>query len=526
MTYDYIIIGAGSAGCVLANRLSAKPENKVLLVEAGGPDSNSSIHIPAAFPKLFRTKEDWNYDTVPQEHMLQRKLFQPRGKVLGGCSSTNAMIYIRGHRADYDGWAALGNQGWSYEEVLPYFKKSEGNQVSKNEFHNAEGELSVVKHQTLNILSHTFLKAAQEAGYPLNSDFNGAQQEGFGYYQLTQKDGKRCSAAVAFLKPVMNRPNLTVITGAEVQKIDIENKQAKGITFLHKNQKKSAEAGKEVILSAGAFNSPQILMLSGIGEAAELMQHGIQIQQDLPGVGKNLQDHLLVGAAVNAAKPVTLDSAESFPQVLGNLWKYLVHKKGPFSSNVAEAGGFVKTLPNLEAPDIQYHFAAAYFVGHGFDNPKGNGYSLGPCLLTPESRGTVKLQSANAKDKVLIDPRYLSEEEDVQTLLRATRIALKILEQPAFAPYKNSYFMPSSANPTDEEIIETMRLRGETLYHPVGTCKMGNDELSVVDSELKVKGIENLRVIDASVMPTVTRGNTNAPTIMIAEKGADLILSR
>jgi choline dehydrogenase len=524
--FDFIIIGAGSAGCILANRLSANPAHKVLLLEAGGPDKNPNIHIPAAFSKLFLTQEDWQDYTLPQKHMHGRKMYHPRGKVLGGCSSTNAMIYIRGHRKDYDDWAALGNPGWSYEEVLPYFKKSEGNLYKSDDYHGTAGELTVTDHVERHPLSYTMLEAAQQAGYPVTDDFNGAQQEGFGFYQVTQRGGKRCSAAVAFLHPVLHRPNLEVHTHAQVHRIDLENRKATGVTYERGSQTFSAKAAKEVIVCAGAFNSPHLLMLSGIGDKTELKAHDIEVHHHLPGVGKNLQDHLLGGIALKAKGITTLDAAERFPRVLGNLWKYIVHKKGVFTTNVAEGGGFWRSDPALEAPDLQFMFAAAFFIDHGFQNPKGNGFSLGPVLLRPYSAGRLHLQSKNPKAAVGIDPNYFADERDVKAMLTGIRIAKTILMQPAFAPYRAGFAMPDRDIQSDDEIIDFMRQWLQTLYHPVGTCKMGGDPLAVVDAQLRVHGMERLRVVDASVMPDIVRGNTNAPTMMIAEKAAAMILNQ
>ena len=367
---DYIIVGAGSAGCLLANRLSANSSNKVLLLEAGGKDKHPNIHIPAAFSKLFRQKEDWNFDTVPQQFMNGRSMFQPRGKVLGGSSSINAMIYIRGHQYDYDSWAALGNKGWSYEEVLPYFKKFEENLHFQDAYHGTDGELTVCDHRWRHPLSSTFLEAAQEAGYPLTSDFNGAQQEGFTYYQVTQRDGKRCSAAVAFLNPVKHRSNLHIECNALVHRVLIEENKATGIVFEQAGKKQTIHANKEVILCAGAFGSPHLLLLSGIGDSMELKNHQIELKKHLPGVGKSLQDHLLGGVCYRSKRKDTLDTIEGFPQIFKHLWNYFIRKTGPFTSNVAEGGGFVRTKAGLAAPDIQYLFAAAYYIEHGFQNPK------------------------------------------------------------------------------------------------------------------------------------------------------------
>lgn len=523
--FDYIIIGAGSAGCVLANRLSKNADNKVLLLEAGEEDKSSDIKTPIAFSKLFKTKYDWQDQTVIQAHMKERPMFQPRGKVIGGCSSTNAMIYMRGHPLDYDHWAELGNTGWSYQEVLPYFKKSEDNQVFDNEYHGVGGEWTIAGYRYTHPLSKALLKAVEQAGYPLNPDFNGEIQEGFGFHQLNQKNGRRWSAADAFLHPIRHRSNLQVITQAHVTKVLMEAQTAKGVSYEKGGEKIEVGARKEVILSAGSFNSPKLLMLSGLGPAAHLREHGIAIVQDLPGVGQNLQDHLLGGIAYRSKKPDTYDTVEGFPRILGALWQFLVNKGGPLSSNVCEIGGFVRTLPDLPAPDIQFAFAPAFYIRHGFDNPKGqNGLGFGPILLQPYSVGEIRLRDGHPASKPLIDPRYFSDERDVATMIRGAKIADHVLSQPALDEYRGERYLPERDLDSDEEMADLLRAMAETLYHPVGTCKMGQDEMAVVDHHLKVKGIDGLRVIDASIMPKIVRGNTNAPTIMIAEKGADLVL--
>ncbi|MDW3645619.1 MAG: choline dehydrogenase [Bacteroidia bacterium] len=525
-TFDYVIIGAGSAGSVLANRLSANPANRVLLLEAGGKDSNPNIKIPAGFPKLFKSKEDWTYHTAPQKHLSDRELFLPRGKVLGGSSSINAMIYIRGNKADYDEWSAMGNKGWSYEEVLPYFKKSQHNEHIQNEYHGQGGPLNVQNRNYTNELSKVFVKAGQELGFTHNSDFNGEKQEGFGFYQVTHKKGSRWSAAHAFLNPAKSRSNLTVETHAHVHKIIIEDGVATGVKFSQKGNVREVKANKEVILSAGAYNSPQILNLSGVGDGADLQKHGIEVLHHLPGVGKNLQDHLVYFAIFNSNYKKSLDTAENFPAILGHLFNYLVNKQGPFNSNVGESGAFLKS-PDESVIDTQYHFGPAYFREHGFIKaPKGTqGYSIGGKVLNPKSKGTVSLASANPEAAPIIDHNYLSDSDDVRKSIWGYKMAQKLGMTDAFKSYRVGMHEPSELMDDDKAIEDFIRSSVETLYHPTSTCKMGHDEMAVVDDELRVHGIKRLRVVDASIMPNVVRGNTNAPTYMIAEKAADMILA-
>jgi choline dehydrogenase len=517
--YDYIIIGAGSAGCVLANRLSEDPQTSVLLLEAGGPDKQREIHIPAAFSKLFRTPLDWEYYTEAELRMANRKMYWPRGKMLGGSSSINAMIYIRGHRHDYDSWRDAGNEGWGYADVLPYFKKAENQERGPSEYHGVDGPLNVCDRRYTNPLSYTFVEAGKELGIPENPDFNGAQNEGVGIYQTTQKNGERWSTVNAYLKPALSRPNLTVRTETMVARVVIEQGRATGVTYLKDGKLETERANREVLVCGGAINSPQILMLSGIGPADHLKSVGIEVVADLPGVGENLQDHLVAGAVYNSTRPISLNDAEN----LKNLLNYLLFKKGPFTSTIAEAGGFVKTQPDLPAPDIQYHFAPVFYKEHGAVQVPGHGFTIGPTLLHPRSRGRILLRSSDPTAHALIHANYLSEEEDAQTLLAGLKLAHELAHTKAFAPYLGEEIEPRTWKRSDQEMIEAIRQSAETIYHPAGTCKMGTDAMAVVDPELRVRGIEGLRVVDASIMPTVVGGNTNAPTIMIAEKAADLI---
>ena len=518
-SYDYIIVGAGSAGCVLAARLSEDLHTRVLLLEAGGKDSAREVHIPAAFSKLFKTAVDWDYSTEPEVQLHNRKLYWPRGKVLGGSSSINAMIYIRGNPADFDHWRDLGNPGWGFADVLPYFKKSEDQERGGSELHGEGGPIHVADPRCVNPLTRAFLSAASEVGIPANADFNGAAQDGAGLHQLTQKNGARCSAADGYLRPALLRPSLAVLTGAHVVRVLIENGEASGVEFLRDGVLQTARADAEVILAGGTVNSPQVLMLSGIGAAHELKRLGIRVVHDLPGVGQNLQDHPMVSVGYLCKQKVSLDGAET----LGNLLRYLIFRSGPLTSNVAEAGLFLRTRAGLRVPDLQLLFGPAYYRAHGLVRRKEHCFGFGPTLIAPESRGRISVRSTNPLDAPSIRANYLSTEADLRTMIAGVRLARRLANTKAFDPFRGEELHPGPQAETDDDIVEFLRNELETLYHPAGTCKMGNDVSAVVDARLRVHGMERLRVVDASIMPRVPAGNTNAPVVMIAEKAADMI---
>ncbi|WP_266149760.1 GMC family oxidoreductase [Dyella halodurans] len=523
MTYDYIIVGAGSAGCVLAHRLSAHPGKRVLLLEAGPADWHPLIHMPAGIARLANVRRlNWNYRTEPEPQLLNRCLWWPRGKTLGGSSSINAMCYVRGVPGDYDAWArATGDARWSWSQVLPWFLKSEDNSRGASPLHATGGPLGVSDLRYHNSLSTTFVEAATNAGHARNDDFNGARQDGFGLYQVTQRAGARCSTASGFLRPVRQRENLEVRTKAAVARVVIRNGRAVGVQLQGATD--LLEAG-EVILAGGAINTPQLLMLSGLGPADHLREHGIAVVADMPELGANLQDHLDICTLDGSTQRITYDHLNE----LAAGWRFLRHRDGPGSSNVAEAGGFVRSrLATDERCDLQFHFVPALLDDHGRHRLPGYGYTVHACYLHPRSRGRLRLRSANPAQPIAIHANYLGDAEghDLQRMIEAARLSRDILAQAAFAPYRGAPVFPERALSTDAEYADFIRRKAETIYHPAGTCRMGNDAGAPLDSKLRVRGVDGLRVVDASVMPSLPSGNTNAPVIMIAERASALILN-
>lgn len=523
--FDYIIVGAGSAGCVLAHRLSADPSVRVLLLEAGPPDRHPFIHMPAGLAKLVTRRDvNWNDSTEAEPRLGGRRLWWPRGRVLGGSSSINAMCYVRGLPRDYDDWAAMGADGWAWRDVLPYFRRSERNARGGDALHGDDGPLHVADLRHVNPLSQVFIEAAGQAGIPHNGDFNGPVQEGAGLYQVTQKDGARCSAAVAYLRPAAARPNLVVRTGAHASRVTLERGRATGVTYRWKGRAWHEPAAREVLLSGGAINSPHLLMLSGIGPAPMLRRYGIAVQAHLPGVGANLQDHLDICTLHACNQRITYDRASDLRIAFDY---YLRGRRGAGTSNIAEAGAFVRSsLATDGRPDIQLHFVPAQLDDHGRRRLPGDGYTVHACWLRPRSRGRIELASASAGDRPCIFGGYLSDDDghDLRGMLECARLSRRILLQPAFAPYRAGPVIPARDDLDDDALLEFIRAKAESVYHPVGSCRMGRDDGSVVDPMLRVHGVEGLRVVDASVMPCLPGGNTNAPTIMIAERAADLVL--
>lgn len=534
--YDYIVVGAGSAGCVLANRLSASGEHQVLLLEAGGPDKHPFIQIPGAYAKLFKKSIDWGFWTEPQQHVDGRKIYLPRGKTLGGCSSTNAMAYVRGNHADYDAWAALGNPGWSYREVLPYFMRSENFEQAgevPQGYHGQGGELNVTYPKIFRTpFASAFLEACEAQGIPRNPDYNGEVQAGASFFQFTIKDGARHSSADAFLRPALSRPNLHVLTHARVLKLNVASGRVTGLDYRdQQGNVHTLRAEREVVLSAGAFQSPQLLLLSGIGNGAELKTAGIDCVHELPGVGKNLQDHLFYAVSARAKQQQGINH---YLKPLSQLWAFIQFKlarKGGLTIGPLESVAFVDIEDKGGPANFQFHFAPMH-IGEDYDYdmydlatfPKDDGYTILPTLLQPKSRGAVSLRSANPMDDPLIDPNFLSDRDDLAKLVKGGKIAMEIMHQAPFEKHRKKIVMPSEYK-TDADWERHIKRSMETVYHPVGTCKMGQDEMAVVDERLRVRGLEGLRVADASIMPLIMSGNTNAPVYMIAEKAADMILN-
>jgi choline dehydrogenase-like flavoprotein len=528
-SFDYVIVGAGSAGCVLAARLSENPSVRVALLEAGPADRSALIHCPAGLALLAQTGQaNWAFETVPQPGLNGRRGYVPRGKVLGGSSSVNAMVYIRGHRSDYDHWAGLGNPGWAWSDVLPYFKRAEHNERGADAHHGTGGPLNVMDLRSPNRFGPVFVEAAREAGYALNRDFNGAELEGVGMYQVTHRNGERCSAAKAYLAPALSRPNLTLLTGVCATRILTEGRRATGVELIGRDGRRQLAARREVLLAAGAIQSPQLLMLSGIGAGPELQRHGITVLHDLPGVGRNLHDHPDVVQVVDAPhlKDLFGLSFTGAVRALRGIFEWRRYRRGMLTTNFAEAGGFIRSSPELTVPDLQLHFVIGKLIDHGRKTVFGHGYSCHVCLLQPKSRGSIALAGADPSAAPLIDPAFFAEREDLDALVRGFKLMRRILQQGALAGYAGRELEASAQAQTDEQIERFVRDHADTIYHPVGSCRMGpggDGSLDVVDAQLRVHGMQALRVVDASIMPRVVSGNTNAPTIMIAEKASDLI---
>jgi choline dehydrogenase len=526
--FDYIIVGGGSAGCVLANRLSADSSKRVLLLEAGGRDWNPWIHIPVGYFKtLHNPKTDWCYKTQPDPGLNGRSIDWPRGKTLGGSSSINGLLYVRGQKQDYDHWRQLGNAGWSYDDVLPYFKRSEDQQNGADEFHGVGGGLSVQNMRAKREICEALIDAAGELGIPRNDDYNGATQEGASYYQQTARNGFRCSAAVAFLNPARNRSNLHIVTHALAEKILIENGAATGVRISVDGQPRtySVKAGGEVILSAGAIGSPQILQLSGVGPGALLQKHGIPVIADKAGVGRNLQDHLQIRAVYEVNVATLNEEINGFFRRMMIGMQYALTRGGPMSMGASQVAIFCKSRPDLELPDIQYHFQPLSADKPGIVMHPFPGVTMSVCQLRPESKGRIEISSPDPKAYPEIHPNYLATKTDQQTAIDALKMTRRLVNTNALKPFIVREHIPGPGIQSDEELLECARNISQTIYHPTSTCRMGPDEMSVVDERLRVHGIKALRVVDASVMPSIISGNTNAPSIMIAEKASDMIIA-
>ena len=526
--FDFVVVGAGSAGCVLANRLTEDGRHSVLLLEAGPRDSYPWIHVPIGYGKtMFHKPVNWGYNTEPDQNLHDRQMYWPRGKVLGGSSSINGLIYIRGQHEDYDSWEALGNPGWGSRDVLPYFKRSEHQQRGADDYHGVDGPLWVSDVEEKNELVEAFIKAGVESGYPHNRDFNGASQEGVGYFQLTTRKGWRCSTATAYLKPARKRPNLDIRTDAVCSGLDFEGSRVTGVRYLQGGKEVSVRARQEVILAAGAINSPQILELSGIGDPEVLKEVGIPVRHALPGVGKNLHDHLQARVIARCTKAITTnDDLNSFLRKMRIGMKYVFLRRGPLAVGINQAGGFVRTDPSMDRPDIQFHFGTLSSDMPGSPVHDFPGFTLSTCQLRPESRGTVHVHSTDPREYPKITSNYLSEPLDQEVMVAGVRISRQVLGAAAMKPYVAAEHAPGADAVEDEAILDFIRQQATTIFHPVGTCQMGPAEQpeAVVDPRLRLHGMEGLRVVDASIMPIVPSGNTNAPAIMVGEKAADMIL--
>ena len=532
-SFDYVVVGAGSAGCVLANRLSADPERSVLLVEAGSKDRNPLFRLPMLMGKLFHSGiYNWRYHTEPVPSLDGRSLYWPRGKVLGGSSTINGMIYVRGNRHDYDRWAQMGLAGWSYDEVLPAFRRSEGHVERDGAFHGRAGELTVCRARSGNPLFDVFVEAGRQAGHPVNDDFNGPEQQGFGRYDFTIRRGKRCSTSAAFLHPIRHRRNLSIATECLVRRIVVEGQRATGIEIADGARARTVRAEREVILCAGTVNSPQLLMLSGVGPGDALKEHGIEVIHELPGVGRNLQDHVDCVIAYACTKPITLYRNLRADRLIGSVAQGMLFGRGVATTFPYEAGAFLKSRAELVAPDIQVHFMPAlenaaklHIPTHFRKTPVevNHGFSMRVGPVNPESRGWIGLRSADPAAAPLIQPNYLQDDADCRTTIAGIRMVRDVVEQPAFAAYRGREIAPGADVRSDADLTRWLRASAMTTFHPVGTCRMGTDPMAVVDARLAVHGIAGLRVADASVMPVIVSGNTNAPAIMIGEKAAEFI---
>jgi choline dehydrogenase len=517
-TVDYVVIGAGSAGCAVAGRLAESGEAEVALLEAGGPDDHDMIHVPAGVPNLFKTEFDWDYETVPQPGLGGRADYWPRGKTYGGSGSINAQVVQRGAPGCYDDWAARGNTGWAWNDVFPVFRRLEHNERGESAFHGVGGPMNVADQRDPNPLSLAFVEAAAEQGYSRNNDFNAETQLGFGLYQVNQKDGMRWSPARGYLHPVLGKQNLVAVPHAQVRRLVFDGSRCTGAVYRVDGSERTVSARREVIVCGGAIGSPQLLLLSGVGPRAQLEAFGIDVLRDLPGVGQNLHDHMWVPIAHFCTQPITLAAATDEAQ----LQRFGAERKGLLTSNIAEAGGFMQ-INDGDVPDLQFHFGPLFYILHGAGNPEGHGFSLFPGLLLPDSIGRLWLRSADPSVKPALDPNYLADERDVDLLVQGVKIGREVLRSAALDGYRGEEVVPGDVVRSDDELRDYVRAYAHTLFHPVGTCRMGDDDMAVVDAELRVRGVEGLRVADASVMPYIVNCNTNFPSIMIGERCAELV---